>query len=140
MGRGGGACAGDAGVKRPPYLLDSHTLLWATSEPHLLSPRVRAIIADPAHRLLLSTATLWELSIKVTIGKLELPKRFFDEIFELGYESLSVESHHLDTYRNLPLTHRDPFDRLLVAQAVSERLCLLSSDKLIQQYEVEWLW
>jgi len=140
MGGGGSPGIGDTGLKRLAYLLDSHTLLWATSAPQQLSEHVRSVIANPAHRLFISTGTLWELSIKVNIGKLELPDRFFDEIFELGYESLSIETSHLKVYRTLSMIHRDPFDRLLIAQAMSEQLCLLSTDQRIQEYDVEWMW
>jgi PIN domain nuclease of toxin-antitoxin system len=127
-------------LKARHFLLDTHTLLWATSAPENVSDTVQAVIANEANRLFISQATLWELSIKVTIGKLELPERYVDEIFGIGYESLPIDLKHLDAYRKLPLIHRDPFDRLLIAQSISEQLCLLSCDQAIQDYDVEWLW
>lgn len=80
------------------------------------------------------------MATKESIGKLELPDHFFDRIFHLGYESLTIDVDHLEVYRKLPMIHRDPFDRLLVAQATSEQLCLLSCDEQIQRYDVKWMW
>ncbi len=127
-------------MRKLNYLLDTHTLLWATSAPEKLSALVQSVIENERHRLFISKATLWELSIKENIGKLSLPRGFFERIFDLGYEPLGIELEHLDSYRALPLIHRDPFDRLLIAQALSEKLCLLSCNAQIQLYDVEYLW
>lgn len=121
-------------------LIDSHTLLWACSAPAKLSKRVRSWLEDGGSRALVSHATLWELSIKVGIGKLELPESFFEAIPGLGYEWLEMTPEHIAEYRRLPLLHRDPFDRMLVAQARIEDIGLVSSDPQIGSYDVQVFW
>ncbi len=122
------------------YLVDSHTLLWAVGDPGQLSPTVSRVLADSDHRIFVSVATLWELSIKQNVGKLTVPDGFFDSLFQVGYERLAILDEHLAAYRQLPLHHRDPFDRLLVAQAQVEDLALLSRDAYLKQYDVEVIW
>lgn len=122
------------------YLLDSHALLWATSSPAKLSARARKLINNDANRILVSHATIWDLSIKVTIGKLKLPESFFESLPTLGYEWLPLTTDHFARYRQLPLHHRDPFDRLLVAQANVEDHPLISMDPEIRHYEVVMIW
>jgi len=121
-------------------LLDTHTLLWATGMPERLSERARGILEDEQLRLLVSHATVWELSIKASLGKVRLPDTFFESLPELGYEILPLRDEHFAAYRRLPLLHRDPFDRMLVAQARAESLTILSADREIHRYEVEWIW
>ncbi|MCC5850749.1 MAG: type II toxin-antitoxin system VapC family toxin [Verrucomicrobia bacterium] len=122
------------------YLLDTHTLLWASGQPEQLSNPVREILLDSENVVYVSMVTLWELSIKQSIGKLTLPEVFFSRIFETGYSRLDITETHLSRYRALPLFHRDPFDRLLVAQAQSEDLILLSRDAHVQAYHVRTRW
>ncbi len=127
-------------MKASNYLLDTHTLLWATSESAKLSDRVREILESDQHRLFVSSGTLWEISIKQNIQKLFLPDNFCSAIFDFGYERLSIELNHLDAYRKLPILHKNPFDRLLIAQAKSEQLVLLTSDEEMQRYDVDCIW
>ena len=122
------------------YLVDTCTLLWAISASDRLSDVARSLINDSSNRILVSHASLWELSIKVSIGKIQLPETFFDSLTDFGYEMLPIREEHFAAYRELPLLHRDPFDRLLVAQAQAERIALLSSDAEIARYEVNKLW
>jgi PIN domain nuclease of toxin-antitoxin system len=122
------------------FLVDTHTLLWALSEPQKLGSLASEILKDPNHRILVSVATLWELSIKVTVGKLELPNTFFNDLFPLGFERLSISDAHLAAYRKRPLLHGNPFDRLLVAQTQVEKLILLTCDSEIPSYEIDWVW
>ena len=88
----------------------------------------------------MSHSTIWELSIKQTIGKIDLPAGFFEDLPELGYEILPMEDKHFAMYRELPLIHRDPFDRILVAQAIVEEIPMLSCDAEIKKYEVSCVW
>ena len=118
------------------YLLDTHALLWALSEPDSLSTAARKAIADPSNLIVVSSALLWECAIKASIGKLDLPDDFFDAIPEAGYEVMPIRIAHLNIYRTLPLYHRDPFDRMLVAQAMAEGLTLISRDAEIARYQV----
>ena len=121
------------------YLLDTHALLWALGEPTALSPQTRDIIADPTNLIFVSVASLWECAIKASIGKLDLPDDFFDAINETGYEVLPIQITHLTRYRSLPMHHRDPFDRILVAQAQAEALTLITRDPEIAKYQIERL-
>lgn len=122
------------------WLLDTCTLLWATGEPDRLSRRAGEILRGPGNRILVSHASLWEMSIKVTVGKLVVPDGYFDALEGLGYEFLPTRPEHFAAYRRLPLRHRDPFDRLLVAQAQVEGFVLLSSDGALAAYEVDVEW
>ena len=124
-------------------LIDSHILLWAAiDDPRLVGEARRAFI-DPENLLLVSAATLWELGIKHALGKLPLPvpaRDFFArEIAVRGYRVLDVKRAHAERAAELPYVdrdHRDPFDRMLVAQALCEGLTLMTHDARITQYEV----
>ena len=117
------------------YLLDTHVLLWARAAPVLLSEEARAVFESRDTTLYVSVATLWECAIKRSIGKLELPDNFYEVIAD-DYEILGIEISHLVAYAELPMHHRDPFDRLLVAQARLGDLTLLSRDPNIAKYDV----
>jgi PIN domain nuclease of toxin-antitoxin system len=121
------------------YLLDTHALLWALGDPGTLAPAAREAIATPANLIHVSIASLWECMIKASIGKLELPPDFLDAIAETGYEVLPIRLSHLGVYRSLPMYHRDPFDRILIAQAQAESLVLMTRDHEIARYQVEML-
>jgi PIN domain nuclease of toxin-antitoxin system len=121
------------------FLVDTHALLWAFGEPSILSTKARDAIADPSNLIVVSSASLWECAIKASLGKLDLPEDFFDTIPDAGYEVMPIRISHLNVYRNLPMHHRDPFDRILVAQARAEALTLISRDPEIARYDVEIL-
>ena len=121
------------------FLVDTQALLWALGEPSALSPAARDAIADPSNLIMVSSASLWECAIKASIGKLDLPDDFFDTIPETGYEVMPIRISHLNVYRTLPMHHRDPFDRMLVAQARAETLTLISRDPEIARYDIEIL-
>ena len=121
-------------------LLDTCALLWATGEPQRLGATAREQVASPNNRVLVSYATLWKLSIKVGLGKVDLPSGFFDKLSDLGYEKLPINDKHLAEYRKLPLHHRDPFDRMLVAQSRAEQIPLASNDPEICKYRVKLVW
>ena len=121
------------------YLIDTHMMLWALGSPSVLLPAARDAIACPSNLIFVSSATLWECAIKVSIGKLDLPKDFFDLVPDAGYEVIPIRISHLNIYRTLPMHHRDPFDRLLVGQAKAEVLVLISRDQEIAKYDIEIL-
>lgn len=121
------------------YLLDTHSLLWALGDTGTLSQAARDAIASPTNIVFVSSASLWECAIKASIGKLDLPDDFFDRIPETGYEVLPIRISHLNVYRSLPLHHRDPFDRIFVAQAKAEALTLITRDPEIAKYDVALL-
>jgi PIN domain nuclease of toxin-antitoxin system len=125
-------------------LLDTPTFLWWITDDPRLSPRVRKIMSDGGNELFLSAASGWEMAIKAKLGRLQLPgdlERFISEQLALNaIESLPVEmSHALHVYK-LPDHHRDPFDRMLIAQAQLENLPILTADPQISRYPVEVIW
>jgi len=125
-------------------LLDTHILIWLINGNKNLSQTARQVIEDESNSLHLSIASLWEITIKTSIGKLELgiPLEQITTNFSLpsGMEILPIHLPHLLILQALPFHHRDPFDRLLISQAKSESLTLVSEDNMFKQYEVEMLW
>ena len=125
-------------------LLDSHAFVWWSSEPEKLSPRARASCEDSNNMLLLSVASVWEMQIKLQLGKLKLdaPLRTLIENQQRnnGLLILPIEIEHALALDTLPLHHKDPFDRMLIAQANAEELFLISKDEIIKAYPVKLLW
>lgn len=118
-------------------LLDTHLLLWAAGAPDRLSPAARELIADPDHRLIFSAASLWEITIKNGLGRDDFqadPRLLRRGLIDNGYEELAITSEHAVSVESLPPLHKDPFDRILVAQATVEGFTLLTSDALVAQY------
>lgn len=125
-------------------LLDTHTFLWWITDDPRLSSGVRRIIGDGENKLFLSAASGWEMAIKAGIGKLELPgdpESFISEQLAVNaIEPLPVQMIHALHVHSLPVFHRDPFDRLLIAQARLENLPILTADPEIGRYPVETIW
>jgi PIN domain nuclease of toxin-antitoxin system len=114
-------------------LLDTHLLLWALSRPAKLKPRARTLIEQS--EVFVSSASIWEIAIKSSLGKLEADPRLVLEGLEpAGLRKLSITVEHAAKVYELPAHHRDPFDRLLLAQALSEPLMLLTDDDVLGQY------
>jgi PIN domain nuclease of toxin-antitoxin system len=119
------------------FLLDTHLLLWTATDPDRLSRRARALIEDEAHQMFFSVASLWEIAIKSSI-----PRSGFwvdtallrQGLSDHGFQEIPIEAEHAIAVAGLPRLHRDPFDRMLVAQAVTEGLTLLTSDRLLAAY------
>ena len=119
-------------------LLDTHAFIWWRSAPARLGPAARQAIAE-AESVHVSMASAWETAIKVSIGKLRLDTRFEDGIAESGFRPLPIAFGHLDRLAALPFLHRDPFDRMLIAQALADGLTIVTVDRRIARYEVAWL-
>lgn len=121
-------------------LLDTHAYLWWEGDSPRLGDRARNAIADPANTVSVSVASLWEVAIKIRIGKLDADLgRLIDGIGENGFSLLDIRTEHvLETVR-LPLHHRDPFDRLLVAVAHLDGITLVSDDRRLHAYPVDLL-
>lgn len=124
-------------------LLDTHTFLWAVADDPRLSTKARQAIAD-ATETFLSLASCWELAIKVSSRKLTLPKpleRFIPEQLGLNpFQLLDIDLDDVARVATLPFHHRDPFDRLLVAQALSDELTIVSADPIFRKYGVKRVW
>ena len=125
-------------------LLDAHTLIWTMDDPSRLSPTAAKAPRDLSNDLFLSAGTIWELSIKVGIQKLTLSlpleQWIHRAIADLGLQELPIRVRHAAAQAELPQHHRDPFDRLLIAQSLVESLTVVSSDSLFDQYGVTRLW
>ena len=124
-------------------LLDTHAFMWMDSEPEKLSGRVQELCKDPENVLFLSAASIWEMQIKTQLGKLQLRMplpEIIREQQENGVEILDIEADHIYALESLPAHHKDPFDRLLIAQAIVEEAILLTADPLIQQYPIKTEW
>jgi len=124
--------------------MDTHSLVWFAAGDLRLSENARAIIADPLNEVFASAASLWEIGIKMNYGKLLLHMSF-EELVEdckKKFAWLSIEAAHLIAFENLPRPerHRDPFDRMLVAQAMTESVSLISCDAALAGYPVNLLW
>jgi len=118
-------------------LLDTHLLLWAAGEPDRLSVRARSLMEDQNNDLVFSAASLWEVTIKAGLGRADFqidPHLLRRGLIENGYEELPITGQHALAVGQLPDVHRDPFDRILVAQATVEGLLLLTHDPLVQAY------
>ncbi len=125
-------------------LLDSHAVLWATLADDRLPPGIRDLVADPRNRIIMSVATTWELTIKAHAGKLRLPEPpapYFDGLArDFGYQLLPIQQRHVDALSELPAIHDDPFDRMLVAQALVEDLELVTGDERMRRYPIRTIW
>lgn len=118
-------------------LLDTHLLLWAAGEPRRLSKAARALIDDPENELLFSAASLWEVAIKRSLGRKDFTvdaRLLRRGLLDNGYGELPILSEHVVATESLPPIHKDPFDRVLVAQAVIEGITLLTVDPVMLRY------
>ncbi len=125
-------------------LLDTHALMWASTEPIRLPLKVRSALIDPANGVLLSHVCVWEMEIKLGLGKLQLriplTQLVDDQLRINGMIELPITLRHIHGLRQLPSIHRDPFDRLLVAQAISECAWLVSGDHVLPRYPAPIFW
>lgn len=118
-------------------LLDTHLLLWAAVQPDRLSPTALELIDHPGNELLFSAASLWEIAIKSGLGRADFqlePRVLRRGLLDNGYDELAITSEHAVAVDSLPPIHKDPFDRILVAQAHVEGITLLTSDPWVAKY------
>ncbi len=121
-------------------LLDTHALLWWLADDASLSAAAREAIAAPVNEALVSAASAWEIAIKRARGKLRVPATLLETVSAEGFNWLAIEPQHAWAAGELPDHHRDPFDRLLVAQALAEEAVLISNDPQLAAYGVEICW
>jgi PIN domain nuclease of toxin-antitoxin system len=122
-------------------LLDTHLVLWwMAGETSRISKKALAALGSDGLEPVVSAVTIWEAAIKRGLGKLESPGDLLPQLEGAGVELLPITARHADLVASLPLHHRDPFDRLLVAQATLEELPLVSDDAMLRRYEIEVVW
>ena len=125
-------------------LLDTHCWLWWFNQPERLNEEATEKIFDESNELWFSTASVWEIGIKASIGKLPLPESVDEfvptRMAQLGTVALPISVTHALQVAKLPMHHRDPFDRILISQAKLEGMTLVSADSAIRQYDVDLLW
>jgi len=125
------------------YLLDTHAAIWHLEDSPRLPSRTREIIDNNAGHLCICSASLWEIAIKVSRGKLDLQftlDELFDEVRDSDIDILQIEEEHLKRYILLPSIHKDPFDRLLISTALAENLTIITADENVRKYTVPWVW
>lgn len=126
------------------YLLDTHAFLWFINDDKALSRTAKVLIEDSQNVIYLSIASIWEIAIKVSLGKLEVPSPFNTFINEQLHENsitvLEIKVEHTGRIVELPLHHRDPFDRLIIAQALNDTLPIIGKDDIFDRYGVKRHW
>lgn len=119
------------------YLLDTHLLIWAANDPEKLSSKAVALMTNPEHELLFSAASMWEIAIKNGLGRADFKvnaRLLRRGLLDNDYTELAITSAHAVFVEGLPLIHRDPFDRILIAQATVEGITLLTADATVAKY------
>jgi len=126
------------------YLLDSQALLWYALDDRKLSPLAKPLILDPANEILISPASYWEIAIKISIGKLSLHQPYEDFISvclnQYRFAILPIQPQHTAVLSRLPFHHRDPFDRLLISQAIVEGISVIGNDREFDLYPIKRVW
>jgi len=125
------------------YILDTHTLLWFLNGDRLLSDNVKKLIEQKENKIYLSIASIWEIAIKISIKKLKHDKGFEHLLHLLKVneiEILEINTNHLTKVIDLEFIHKDPFDRLIIAQGIIENLTILTKDRHIKNYKVNTIW
>jgi PIN domain nuclease of toxin-antitoxin system len=122
------------------FLIDSHAFLWWVEASPALGAGASAAIIDPTNEVLISIAGLWELTIKIASGKLSLRTELETIVANQGFGVLSITFSHLRRLAGLPRLHRDPFDRMMIAQALTEGIPIATSDRVFAAYGVQILW
>jgi PIN domain nuclease of toxin-antitoxin system len=125
------------------FLIDTHVFLWSIQGGEKLSAQASRIISDNNSQLYLSVASIWEIAIKINIGRLKIDygvEDIYDLLRQFKIDIISIESQDLVQYLALPLHHRDPFDRILIAQAIARSFVLISADEAFSAYSVPRIW
>lgn len=120
-------------------LLDAHAILWAVSEPGSLAVDARSAIESPANDVVVSAGSIWELEIKQALGKIKIENDLLEELERVGFDMLAITAADATSAARLPLHHRDPFDRMLIAQARRLGAVVVTRDAMFDRYEVDIL-
>jgi len=126
------------------YLLDTHALLWIVTDDKQLSKKVKKIFLDEQNEIFLSIASLWEIAIKVSLNRLELGlslnEFYIRHVVGNKIRLIDIKVEHLAVLENLEFHHRDPFDRILIAQCLVEKMAIMSKDKIFSNYSIKRIW
>ena len=125
------------------YLLDTHVIIWYLEASAELPEEAEALIDNPEEDVCICVVSLWEIAIKMNLGKLTLSltlDELLDNIITRNFHIIQIENEHLLNLLKMPYIHKDPFDRLLISTALAEDLTILTADENIQKYDVPWLW
>ena len=126
------------------FLIDTHTFLWSVMDPDRLGTKARDILQETDQRIFVSVISLWEISLKVALGKLSLinilPEQLLESANQLNFETLPLSASEAATFYKLPkIGHKDPFDRLIIWQAIQNKMPLISKDKSFTEYKISGL-
>ena len=125
-------------------LIDTQAIIWFAENNNQLSKTARAAIENDENTCYVSMASFWEMSIKINLGKLTVNgltlSEFMDEVAENEFKTLDIQRHHILENERLPLFHRDPFDRLIIAQAIADTMAIITSDNLFDAYPITRIW
>ena len=125
------------------YLLDTHVIIWYFEDSQLLPKKIAELIDEPKNNVYISSASLWEIAIKMNLGKLNLTtplNQLLDIIKNRDFKILQIEDEYLMKLLDLPSIHKDPFDRLIVSTALAEGLMVVTIDENIQKYDINLVW
>ena len=125
------------------YLLDTHTAIWYFEDSPELSQKATELIDNPEISVFISSVSLWEIAIKMSLGKLKLSIPFGDFLNSIktsDFGILQIEDDYLQTLLTLPYLHKDPFDRLIISSAIADDLTIITKDENIQKYDAPWVW
>jgi len=125
------------------YLIDTHVIIWLAIDSSELPQNIKKIIEHPDHEIYICSVSLWEIAIKMNLGKLDLKlplDKLLSDIKSGGFNILQLEEKYLSKLLNIPYIHKDPFDRLLISTALVENLTIITADENIQKYNVSWNW
>ncbi|GAB6088476.1 type II toxin-antitoxin system VapC family toxin [Spirochaeta dissipatitropha] len=120
-------------------LLDTHAIIWWLSDSPELPEQWASEFAVPKNNCFLSSASVWEIAIKSSLGKISIPDNYLTILRKQGFLPLPISWSHAPSVASLPLIHRDPFDRLIISQAITENMILASRDKIMEEYPVQLL-
>jgi PIN domain nuclease of toxin-antitoxin system len=125
------------------YLIDTHILIWLIIETNKLPKNIFQVLKNKNNKIFISAVSIWEIAIKVSIGKLIFPfelKNIIKEISEMNISVLDITSEHLIKVADLPFHHKDPFDRLIISQSIIENIPIISSENIFSKYNIEIFW
>ena len=125
------------------FLLDTHAIIWYVEDSLELPKQITRIIDNPENEIYISSVSLWEIALKVSLGKLDLRlplDEFFMNIRSRDFTFLQIEDEYLNRLLGLPFVHKDPFDRLIISSALAEGLTIMTTDENIKKYDVSCIW